>query len=163
MIRDELSLAELTRLIATENERRKNAAGSQLDISEAEQKLDTLFGTNSTLAVYGTLAPGRQNYHIVEPLGGDWTDGFIEGDLQQTGWGATLGYPAFRPRAGGPILKICILKSPLLPSGWKHVDEFEGPEYIRILVPAFYAEDEKLMAEERRIYTVANLYAAKDW
>ncbi|MBS1956926.1 MAG: hypothetical protein JST89_22245 [Cyanobacteria bacterium SZAS-4] len=161
MIRDKMSLAELTPLIAAENERRKNATSPQ-DISDAERELDAIFGTNSTLAVYGTLAPGRQNYHIVEPLGGDWTDGFIEGDLQQTGWGATLGYPAFRPRAGGPILKIRILKSPLLPDGWKDVDDFEGPEYIRILIPVFHVEEEQLAAEERQIYTVANLYAARD-
>ena len=161
-LKDDLSLLEVTRLIAAENARRQNAAGFQQDVSEAAQKLDSIFDTDKTLAVYGTLAPGRQNYHIVEPLGGDWTDGFIEGDLQQTGWGATLGYPAFRPRVGGPTLKIRILKSPLLPAGWKNVDEFEGPEYMRILVPVFHIEDADVAAEMRRLYTVANLYAAKD-
>lgn len=163
MVSDELSIAEVMRLIAEENGRRHYATSPQLDTCEASIKLDSLFETNKTLAVYGTLAPGRQNYHIVEPLGGEWTDGFIEGDLQQTGWGATLGYPAFRPRVGGPTLKIRILKSSLLPEGWKDVDEFEGPEYMRILVPVFYIEDELVQPEMRRICTVANLYAARDY
>lgn len=163
MIRDKLSLAEVTSLIAAENARRLEHA--TLDAhereSEAAQRLDSIFGTNSTLAVYGTLAPGRQNYHIVRPLGGDWTDGLIEGDLQETGWGATLGYPAFRPRTGGSILQIRVLQSEKLPEGWKMVDEFEGPEYHRILIPVFFVEEQGADGS-RRLYTVANIYAARD-
>jgi hypothetical protein len=43
------------------------AAGS--DRRRAEQRLDDLFRTSHTLAVYGTLVPGRPNHHVVAPLG----------------------------------------------------------------------------------------------
>jgi hypothetical protein len=33
--------------------------------SDAEAQLDSLFWTGERLAVYGSLAPGRQNHHIV--------------------------------------------------------------------------------------------------
>lgn len=104
----DLSLAEVNRLVAA-----ANAARWQSDVSgraaepgdvDAERRLDALFRTSHTLAVYGTLAPGQPNHHVVAPLGGEWTDGLIEGDLVPVGWGATLGYPAFRPRVGEPPL-----------------------------------------------------------
>lgn len=164
MLKNELSLDEVTRLIEAENARRMAdpATIHKMHESDAEQQLNAVFETNKTLAVYGTLAPGLQNYHIVEPLGGEWTEGSIEGDLQPTGWGATLGYPAFRPRVGGPILKIRILKSELLAKDWARVDEFEGPEYKRILIPVFYADTQQVSLDPRRLYTVANIYAASD-
>ena len=71
------------------------------DGHHAERQLDDLFRTSHTLAVYGTLAPGQPNHHLVEPFGGEWTDGLIEGDLLPEGWAADLGYPGFRPRVGG--------------------------------------------------------------
>lgn len=161
MAKIELSLTEVTQLIDTVNKARTGGSAGADAGSSAEKQLNEIFGTDQTLAVYGTLAPGRENYHIVEPLGGEWTDGLIEGDLQETGWGATLGYPAFRPRTGGTILKIKVLRSDALPQGWKDVDDFEGPEYQRILVPVYERADEG-SALERRIYTVANLYAARE-
>lgn len=164
MLKNELTLAEVTRLIAAENERRM-ASRSVMpapNSSKAAQQLNAIFETINTLAVYGTLAPGLQNYHVVEPLGGEWTEGLIEGDLQPTGWGATLGYPAFRPKVGGPTLRIKILKSKLLTENWGRVDDFEGPDYQRVLVPVFCADDQELSPDSRRLYTVANLYAARD-
>jgi|688.fasta_scaffold100352_2 gamma-glutamylcyclotransferase (GGCT)/AIG2-like uncharacterized protein YtfP len=161
MAKIELSPIEVTQLIDTVNRVRTGAGASADAESSAERQLNDIFGTDRTLAVYGTLAPGRENYHIVKPLGGEWTDGLIEGDLQETGWGATLGYPAFRPRTGGTILKIKVLRSDALPRGWKDLDNFEGHEYQRILIPVFEIADEK-EGLERRIYTVANLYAARE-
>jgi len=94
---DEASLSEVWRLVDA-----ANAARRQSDASgDAERWLDDHFGTGHTLAVYGTLAPGQPNHHVLAPLGGEWTDGLIEGDLIPLGWGAALGYPGFRPRAGG--------------------------------------------------------------
>lgn len=163
-MKNEWSLADVIRLIdVVNNKRTGSCAGSNSEEAAiAEQQLNEAFGTNNLLAVYGTLAPGRQNYHIVEPLGGDWSEGIIEGNLQQTGWGATLGYPAFRPQSGGPVHKIKLLKSRALASGWQHVDDFEGPDYQRILVPVFRVELETSEEDARRLLTVANLYAAKD-
>lgn len=120
--------------------------------SDALAQLERNFGVSETLAVYGSLAPGRSNYRIVEPLGGDWTNGYIEGDLFQTGWGAPLGYWAFRPRTGGERVTVKVLKSPNLSSAWQMLDDFEGPEYQRILVAVLHNDGD--------IFTVANVYAA---
>jgi gamma-glutamylcyclotransferase (GGCT)/AIG2-like uncharacterized protein YtfP len=163
---DDLSLPEVRRLVDAANALRwrrdapGGAAGSEGH--RAERHLDALFRTSHTLAVYGTLAPGRPNHHVVAPLGGEWTDGLIEGDLLPLGWGADLGYPGFRPRAGGDAIAVQVLTAPLLATAWPDLDRFEGPGYRRILVPVFGAEPSPEQAGERRLYTVANLYAATE-
>jgi gamma-glutamylcyclotransferase (GGCT)/AIG2-like uncharacterized protein YtfP len=163
---DDLSLPEVRRLVAAANavRWRRDASGSAVgsDAHRAEQQLDALFRTSHTLAVYGTLAPGQPNHHIVAPLGGEWTDGLIEGDLLPMGWGAALGYPGFRPRVGGAAVAVQVLSAPLLASAWPTLDRFEGPEYQRILVPVLSTELGGGQAGERRLYTVANLYAATE-
>jgi hypothetical protein len=52
------------------------------------------------------------NYHVVAPLGGEWTDGLIEGDLLPEGWAAELGYPEFPPRVGGSDVAVQVLTAP---------------------------------------------------
>lgn len=145
---------DVIRLVAAANAARWQSEGSS-DV-DAERRLDALFGIDNTLAVYGSLAPGQPNHHVVAPLGGEWTDGVVEGDLYPVGWGATLGYAAFRPRAGGPAVAVKVLRSPLLAAAWPDLDRFEGPEYRRILIPVLTPDP----PGERRLYTVANLYAA---
>ena len=99
---DEVSLSEVRRLVDA-----ANAARQQSDAArDAERWLNALFGIGRTLAVYGTLAPGRPNHHVVAPLGGEWTEGLIEGDFLPVGWGADLGYPGFRPRIGGDDVAV---------------------------------------------------------
>jgi gamma-glutamylcyclotransferase (GGCT)/AIG2-like uncharacterized protein YtfP len=156
-----LSIAELNPLIATANAARwagHAPGGGDAGSAKAERALEARFPIHQTLAVYGTLAPGRPNHHVVAPLGGEWTQGVIEGDLYPVGWGATLGYPAFRPGAGGPAVGVHVLQADALATAWTRLDRFEGPGYRRILVPVFTAAP----AGERRLYTVANLYAAAD-
>src|SRR5918993_5755514 len=159
---DDLSLSEVRRLVAAANAARwrHDASGSAVvsDGRRAERQLDDLFRTSHTLVVYGTLAPGQPNHHIVAPLRGEWTDGLIEGDLLPVGWGAALGYPGFRPRVGGDAVAVQGLIASSLAAAWATLDRFEGPEYQRILVPVFSAE----LSPERRLYTVANLYAATE-
>ena len=163
---DDLSLPEVRRLVAAANAARRqssasgSAAGS--DGRRAERRLDDLFGTSHTLAVYGTLVPGGPNHHVVAPLGGEWTDGLIEGDLLPVGWGADLGYPGFRPRVGGDAVAVRVLTAPSLATAWPDLDRFEGPGYERILVPVLSTEPGSGQAGERRLYTVANLYAAAE-
>ena len=82
----------------------------------------------------------------------------IEGDLHPVGWGAALGYPAFRPRDGGPAVAVHVLTAPALATDWPRLDRFEGPGYRRILVPVFSPG----APDERRLHTVANLYAAAE-
>src|ERR671911_2411458 len=92
---NDLSLPEVRRLVAAANavRRQRDASGGAVgsDGRRAEGRLDALFGTGHTLAVYGTLAPGQPNHHVVAPLGGEWTDGLVEGDLLPEGWGASRG------------------------------------------------------------------------
>ena len=160
---DDLSLPEVRRLVDAVNAERRqsdasgSAAGSEE--SRVERRLDDLFGTGHTLAVYGTLAPGRPNHHVLAPLGGEWTDGLIEGDLLPVGWGAELGYPGFRPRVGGDAVAVRELTAPSLASAWPTLDRFEGPGYERILVPVFGTELGPGQASERRLHTVTNLYS----
>jgi gamma-glutamylcyclotransferase (GGCT)/AIG2-like uncharacterized protein YtfP len=163
---NDLSLPEVRRLVAAANavRQQRDASGSAVgsDGRRAERRLDALFRTSHTLAVYGTLAPGRPNHHVVAPLGGEWTDGLIEGDLLPVGWGAALGYPGFRPRAGGAAVAVNVLTAPSLATAWPTLDRFEGSEYQRILGPVFSTELGPEQAGERRLYTVANLYAATE-
>jgi len=157
-----LSVLEVSRLVATANAARWRdglpGRAEEPGGLDAERQLEALFGVSRALAVYGTLAPGQPNHHVVAPLGGEWTDGLVEGDLFPVGWGATLGYPAFRPRAGGAPVAVKVLSSPRLAAAWPGLDRFEGPEYRRILVPVF----KTVLTDERRLYTVANLYAAAE-
>src|SRR5829696_9095365 len=160
---DDLSLPEVRRLVAAANAVRwqRDASGSAggSDPRCAERRLDALFRTSHTLAVYGTLAPGQPNHHVVAPLGGEWTEGLVEGDLISLGWGAELGYPGFRPRAGGDAVAVWVLAASRLIGAWPELDRFEGEGYRRILVPVFTKEMDSVQAGERQLHTVANLYA----
>jgi gamma-glutamylcyclotransferase (GGCT)/AIG2-like uncharacterized protein YtfP len=157
-----LSLPDVARLIAAANAARgwRDAAAPVAvpNDGDAEQRLDAVFGASRALAVYGTLAPGRPNHHVVAPLGGAWADGVVEGELFPEGWGATLGYPAFRPRAGGAAIAVQVLTSPALPAAWTALDEFEGAAYRRILIPVLHPGT----VGGRALRTVANIYAAAD-
>jgi gamma-glutamylcyclotransferase (GGCT)/AIG2-like uncharacterized protein YtfP len=160
---DDLSVSEVWRLVDAANAPRwqGDASGSDdlSDARRAERRLDDLFRTAHTLATYGTLAPGRPNHHVVAPFGGEWTEGLMEGDLLPVGWGADLGYPGFRPRVGGDAVAVWVLEAPLLAGAWLDLDRFEGEGYRRILVPVFAKEIGSGQASERRLHTVANLYA----
>ena len=118
----------------------------------AEEILVSLFRTSSHFAVYGTLAPGAPNHHVLESLSGEWREGCVHGDLHQKGWGAQQGYPAIRwnPRSGGISVKLLVSED--LDHYWERLDTLEGPEYQRILVPV-YADDEMV--------AVANIYEAR--
>jgi hypothetical protein len=71
---DDLSLPEVRRLVAAANavRQQRDTSGSAMesDGRRAERQLDALFRTSYTLAVYGTLALGQPNHHVVAPLGG---------------------------------------------------------------------------------------------
>jgi hypothetical protein len=54
------------------------------------------------------------------------------------------------------------LTSSLLATAWPTLDRFEGPEYQRILVPVFSTDLSLGQSGERRLYTIANLYAATE-
>ncbi len=124
---------------------------------DAEAQLDSLFWTGARLAVYGSLAPGRQNHHIVAALGGTWSDGVVEGDLVTYGWGAAIGFPAVYLREGGPEVPVRVLASDALRRAWPELDAFEGVEYCRVLVPVWSD-----VSRQRQLIAVANLYEAAE-
>lgn len=136
--------------------RRVNAArhgeASGVFPDDGEALLEELFRPSEHLAVYGSLAPGGPNHHLVAPLGGEWTAGYVEGDLHPAGWAAAHGFPAMRWRAGGAPVDVHLLASPMLPGAWAGLDEFEGPDYRRSLVPVYAA------GTRGRLLAVANLY-----
>ena len=118
----------------------------------AEKILDALFHTESCLAVYGTLAPGAPNHHLIEDLRGKWREGNVQGEFHQKGWGAQQGYPGMRwiPRASTVPVKILV--SVDLEYHWERLDDLEGPGYQRILVPVY---------QGGRVIAVANIYEAR--
>jgi gamma-glutamylcyclotransferase (GGCT)/AIG2-like uncharacterized protein YtfP len=155
---DEGTLAVLQLVDAANGRRTQPPASSDERGGEidAEARLESLFGTGQRLAVYGSLAPGRQNHHIVAPLGGTWMDGVVEGDLVTYGWGTAMGFPALHVRQGGPAVPVHVLTSEALRDHWAELDAFEGVEYRRVLVPVWSPGTES----ERSLLTVANLYEA---
>ncbi|MCG8434801.1 MAG: gamma-glutamylcyclotransferase [Gammaproteobacteria bacterium] len=85
------------------------------------------------LFVYGTLAPGKSNAHILEGVTGTWRPGSIRGSLHPEGWGATLGYPAVVLDDAGEEIPGLLFSSAELEKHWDRLDEFEGEAYERVL------------------------------
>jgi len=85
------------------------------------------------LFVYGTLAPGRSNAHVLEPIEGEWQPASVRGHLHPQGWGATQGYPAIRLDDNGPEVEGFLFSSGELEAHWPRLDHFEGKEYLRVL------------------------------
>ncbi|RYC13805.1 gamma-glutamylcyclotransferase family protein [Nocardioides zhouii] len=94
------------------------------------------------LFVYGTLAPGRPNEHVLAPLGGTWVPAVVHGEVLDVGWGADHGYPALALRPDGPEVSGLVLTTPALADHWTSLDEFEGPGYERVLAPVTLASGE---------------------
>lgn len=84
------------------------------------------------LFVYGTLAPGRPNEHILAPLGGTWQPGSVRGRLHAQGWGAALGYPGLIPDEQGEEIRGFLFASDDLAAFWPTLDAFEGEQYARV-------------------------------
>lgn len=117
-------------------------------------------GARNRLAVYGTLAPGKTNHHLVEPLGGSWRRGAVRGTLHPHGWGAPLGFPAMVWDPAAAPIEVELLESPSLTTAWRELDAFEGDAYLRILVPVALAPDLATPRADTEI-RVANLYASR--
>ncbi|MDB4876829.1 MAG: AIG2-like family protein [Gemmatimonadetes bacterium] len=103
--------------------------------SAAELELERHFAPAEHLAVYGTLAPGEINHHVVSHIGGTWSSGYVSGKFSQNGWGAAHGFPGMQWIPDADSVRIQLLSASALPQHWPALDEFEGPDYLRILVP----------------------------
>lgn len=85
------------------------------------------------LAVYGTLAPGRENHHLLSAVSGTWSQGSVRGYFSADGWGLTGGYPGLRLDDDGDLVAVHILQSTDLPDHWDRLDAFEGEDYDRVI------------------------------
>jgi gamma-glutamylcyclotransferase (GGCT)/AIG2-like uncharacterized protein YtfP len=93
------------------------------------------FGRSMThrLFVYGTLAPGRPNEHILAGVPGEWEPATVTGTLLREGWGAAAGYPGIVLGEHGGEVNGFLFTSESLAEHWARLDEFEGEGYERVL------------------------------
>jgi gamma-glutamylcyclotransferase (GGCT)/AIG2-like uncharacterized protein YtfP len=137
-----------TILIKVNQYRQRNEISKEL-----ESELEASYQCSDHLVVYGRLAPGRVNHHIVEPILGTWRDDvYVEGEFVSSGWAVEFGYPMIRWKPGGSRIPSYLFASDMLPAYWPDLDRFEGSEYCRILVPVF---------DQHGFVTVGNLYGEK--
>jgi gamma-glutamylcyclotransferase (GGCT)/AIG2-like uncharacterized protein YtfP len=92
------------------------------------------------LFVYGTLAPGRPNEHVLADLDGTWEPASVSGTLWEHGWGAALGYPGIViDEQGTDQIDGLVFTSEALDQHWDRLDEFEGAGYRRVVTRATLA------------------------
>ncbi len=124
---------------------KKLSLHSTTDTDKLEALLDELLDHPSQrLAVYGTLAPGKTNHHVIAEIQGTWDRGWIRGVLGRIG-----PYPACRWKPHAMRIPVQVLSSSRLLDHWERLDRFEGTAYRRILAPVTNAGG--------RVH-VANLY-----
>jgi gamma-glutamylcyclotransferase (GGCT)/AIG2-like uncharacterized protein YtfP len=129
------------------------AAGPSPRLQRLEAGIAARFSADCRLVVYGSLAPGRSNHGQLQDLPGQWYSGCsVRGELADRGWSAGLGFPTLRWSPLGPAVIVDMFVSEELPPHWARLDEFEGPDYQRIVVPVFGGAG---------IVAVANLYASR--
>ena len=98
------------------------------------------------LFVYGTLAPGRANAHILADVPGTWERARVVGRLIPEGWGAAAGYPAIVLDEQGGDVEGLLFTSESLADHWARLDEFEGEGYERVLTTAQLANGMRIEA-----------------
>ncbi len=88
---------------------------------------------NQRLFVYGTLAPGEPNEHILKKLSGRWEKASVKGRLYPLGWGADYGHPGLILDESAESVSGLIFSSDELNDFWRELDEFEGDGYQRVI------------------------------
>ena len=109
------------------------------------------------LFVYGTLAPGRANGHVLADVPGTWELATVRGRLLQQGWGAEVGFPGIVLDEDGPEVHGMLFSSVMLSGHWKRLDHFEGDGYERVLTSAKLKSGGTAMAY---IYVLRGMSAA---
>lgn len=100
------------------------------------------------LFVYGTLAPGEVNAHVLGALDGSWTRAKVRGVLCDAGWGAAHGFPGLRlfrcaassTDAPSDFVSGLLFESEGLSEMWPELDEFEGADYRCELTQAVFED-----------------------
>ena len=83
--------------------------------------------------LYGSLSPGEINHDQLSNLKGHWFKGTVRGILKNAGRGRFMGFPGLTLDEAGPEVKVNIFESSELPAHWSRLDEFERPEYRRVV------------------------------
>src|SRR5690349_24783408 len=84
------------------------------------------------LFVYGTLAPGRPNEHVLSAIEGTWQPASVTGTLRNEGWAAVLGFPGLTLDPQGTEVEGLLFSSAVLSAHWQLIDEFGGDAYERV-------------------------------
>ena len=99
------------------------------------------------LFVYGSLAPGRPNAHVLDQVPGTWEPATIRGLLRQEGWGAAIGYPGIVLDEQGDEIAGLVFSSETLDAHWQRLDRFEGEGYQRVSVSATLEDGSVVQAQ----------------
>jgi len=132
----------------------REANAARLDGTLDERAEDALRDAARSLVVYGSMAPGRENGHILAPLGGYWTEVTVKGRLIGAGWGAAKGYPGLGIDATEDLIRAHCITSIALPDVYDAIDHFQGEEFVRLLHPFTTREGQR---------GVANIYVLVDY
>jgi len=96
---------------------------------------------DSRLIVYGSLAPGGANAFLLAGLIGEWYRCRIRGHM-----GHYRSFKSFKYNPQGPEHSAWLFESADLPRVLPDLDDFEGEEYERIIIPA-QVRDQWVMAQ----------------
>lgn len=136
-------MPDLDKIIAINRQR--------LGLDEHDKANDIKFtescGAAIRLCVYGTLRPGEENFHLMEPLNGEWEDVTYPG--YYTPPDDSYDYPRIAWTPEGDENPGKLITSPGLSSKWPNFDAFEGDDYCRILTPV----------ESKNGPVISNIYA----
>ena len=107
----------------------------QFGLTDIQKDFIKTYTPEKSLIIYGTLAPNRANHWVIEHINGRWQKAVVRGKLENKGWGAEFGYYAFRHTSveEQEEMKAIVFSSGHLVANWKHIDDFEGDGYRRIL------------------------------
>lgn len=83
------------------------------------------------LIIYGSLAPGGSNNFMFKGVEGNWHKCLICGHM-----GRWRGFKSFKFDPDGQEYVAWMFESPVLPQMYPDLDDFEGEEYQRVLIPA---------------------------
>jgi gamma-glutamylcyclotransferase (GGCT)/AIG2-like uncharacterized protein YtfP len=98
------------------------------------------------LFVYGSLAPGESNAHMLQGLRGTWQPAYIHAEFIESAWGDAAGFPGIHLDANAPRVGGQIFTSQDLAEHWSALDAFEGAEYRRVLTEAITDQGEQISA-----------------
>ena len=118
----------------------------------------------NALFVYGTLAPGQVNAHILALLSEAWTEAQISGSLNDAGWGAAHGCQSARLTDNDidnmtadshptSVVDGVLFESEDLADFWRKLYDFEGIDYRAEVTTA------RLVTGEYRRYVVYTVLA----